>query len=102
MRSKDKDWRPIDLMGVPIKRTLESGMIITCEPGLYFNDILLQSAFNNPEIATFINHDKLDFFRREVGGVRIEDVFIVEENGCDIITKGIPKTVEDVERSMKK
>jgi Xaa-Pro aminopeptidase len=33
-------------------------------------------------------------------GIRIEDDVVVTESGCDVITDGVPKTVEEIEALM--
>ena len=55
--------------------TLEAGMVVTIEPGLYLKD--------------------------ESMGVRIEDDVLVTESGHEVITDAAPKTVEAVEALMK-
>lgn len=52
-------------------RTLEPGMVVTIEPGLYFIDMLLEELRARPE-ASQIDWAKVDFFR-PYGGIRIED-----------------------------
>lgn len=54
------------------RRDIQKGNYITIEPGCYFNDYILSQAFNNPEVAPYLNKDKIDEYRI-VGGVRIED-----------------------------
>lgn len=53
---------------------LMPGMIISVEPGLYFA--------------------KYDL------GIRIEDDVLITENGCEVLTAMIPKSVEDIEELM--
>ena len=67
-----------DLDGEP--RTLEPGMVLTVEPGLYFSPMDLEV----PERFRGI-------------GVRIEDDVLVTEKGPDVLTREIPKRVADVE-----
>jgi Xaa-Pro dipeptidase len=38
-------------------------MVLTVEPGCYFNDPLLDAALANPAQAVFINNDVLQRFR---------------------------------------
>ncbi|KPK16695.1 MAG: hypothetical protein AMJ62_04260 [Myxococcales bacterium SG8_38] len=62
------------------QRLLEPGFVLTVEPGLY--------------IAT----DAEDVDPRWRGiGVRIEDDVAVIPTGCDVLTEGIPKEIDDVE-----
>lgn len=35
-------------------------------------------------------------------GVRVEDTILITEDGCECLTKGIPRTVEEIEAIMKK
>lgn len=63
-------------------RILEPGMVITVEPGLYLGD-----ARKIPKEFRHI-------------GIRIEDDVVVTKNGCEVITDGVPKSVEDIEAYM--
>ena len=40
-------------------RFLEEGMVITVEPGCYFNAFLLEPAFKNPAQAKYLNAERL-------------------------------------------
>ena len=53
---------------------LEENMMFTLEPGLYFDELQL--------------------------GIRIEDTLLVTKDGCEVLTAGIPKTVEEIEAFM--
>ncbi len=64
-------------------RSLEPGMVLTIEPGCY-----IRSAPDIPEQFWNI-------------GIRIEDDAIVnQDSGCEIITSGVPKTINDIESLM--
>ena len=63
-------------------RLLEPGMVLTVEPGLY------------------ISHGSRGARRWWDIGVRIEDDIVVTRDGCDFLTKGLPRTVEEVEAVM--
>lgn len=65
-------------------RLLEPGMVLTVEPGLY--------------IAK--DCDTVDKQWRGIG-IRIEDDVLVTANGHEILTFGVPKTVDDIERLMQ-
>ena len=59
---------------------LRPGMVLTVEPGLYFGS----QAKNAPEIYRGI-------------GIRIEDDVLVTEDGCRVLSEGIPKEPEELE-----
>ncbi len=65
-------------------RALESGMVLTIEPGLYI-----------PEDCETVD-DKW----RGIG-IRIEDDVLVTEQGYSILTQAIPKTIADIEAVMQ-
>jgi Xaa-Pro aminopeptidase len=64
-------------------RKLESGMTLTVEPGCY-----IRPADNVPEHFWNI-------------GIRIEDDVLVTDSGCDIMTIDAPKTIADIEATMR-
>ena len=57
------------------EKPLEEGNVITVEPGLYFADLGI--------------------------GVRIEDDVLIHETNCEVLSIGIPKEIEDIERLFK-
>jgi len=64
-------------------RGLEPGMAMTVEPGIYI-------AADNPSVA-----------RKWRGiGVRIEDDVVVTRQGCEVLTRGVPKAVDEIEALM--
>jgi Xaa-Pro aminopeptidase len=104
-------------------RVLEPGMVLTVEPGLYIDPERETATFALREY----NEDELWERRYRLGaaaakqledeergraetiahpiprefrgiGVRIEDDVLITATGCDVLTRGTPKTVEEVER----
>ncbi len=61
-------------IGRYIDRELQPGMVLTVEPGLYIEDWEI--------------------------GIRIEDDVLVTEDGCEVMTAAMPKTVEEIEAFM--
>jgi Xaa-Pro dipeptidase len=79
-------------------RTLEAGMVITVEPGVYFIDALLEPALADPAVSRFLAADTLQRFRA-FGGVRIEDDVLVTASGSENLTH-VPRDVRDIEAVM--
>ena len=61
---------------VPSKAKLEPGCIITNEPGLYIDEWEM--------------------------GIRIEDDLLITETGCEVLSKDIMRTTEEIEDFMAK
>ncbi|WP_414434327.1 Xaa-Pro aminopeptidase [Alloalcanivorax venustensis] len=65
-------------------RQLEVGMTLTVEPGLY--------------IAP--DDDTVEDRWRGIG-IRIEDDVLVTKEGCDVLTRDVPKNIDDIEALMR-
>lgn len=63
---------------------LEENMIVTVEPGIYFNRLALQNARTLP-IARFIDFEVVERYYA-IGGVRIEDDILVTAEGYENLT----------------
>jgi Xaa-Pro dipeptidase len=68
-----------------LTRVLQEGFVVTMEPGIYFNDQLLNAAKGDSRGAC-INWPRVDAFRR-FGGIRVEDNLAVTANGCENLTR---------------
>ena len=66
-----------------VPKTLSPGHVITCEPGLYFIDPLIDQAAADPAMAIHLDLDRISGFRG-MGGVRIEDNVLILGVGADI------------------
>jgi Xaa-Pro dipeptidase len=82
-----------------LNRRLESGFILTIEPGIYFIPALIDRWWQERIHREFINYDKLESFKR-FGGIRTEDNILVAESGFRVLGPGIPKTIDAVESVM--
>jgi len=64
-----------------LRLPLEDGMVLTVEPGVYFSPHLLAPVRS----SAFIDHEVLARYE-SVGGVRIEDVVLITDDGCENLT----------------
>ncbi|KAG6364860.1 hypothetical protein INS49_006464 [Diaporthe citri] len=72
--------------GDPYSPPLQKDMVITCEPGLYFNRAYIEWFFaNNPKLASYVDMDVLEQYY-PVCGCRIEDCILVTEDGYENLT----------------
>ena len=61
-------------------KTFQPGMVMTIEPGLY------------------VDEGTKDVPSKYLGiGVRIEDDILITEDGCEVLTDGVPKEIDEVE-----
>jgi Xaa-Pro aminopeptidase len=81
-----------------LDRDLAPGMVVTIEPGFYQVPPLVERLRGDP-LAAQVDFDALDRFS-DVRGIRIEDDVLVTQEGAEVLTAGIPKDPEDIERAM--
>jgi len=71
-------------------------MVVTIEPGFYQVPGLLAAAQADPALSGLIDFDRLADFR-DVRGIRIEDDVLVTQQGFEVLSEGLPRSIEDVE-----
>lgn len=81
-----------------MRRTLQPGMVLTIEPGLYFVPALLKPALKDDKIAPFLNASRLREMM-DFGGIRIEDNLIITDEGYENLTN-VPKERDEIEKVM--
>jgi len=90
-RNPEFGWRSLRLA-----KALEPGFVITVEPGLYFIGELIDRCKAEQKYAPYIDYDTVEKYR-DFGGVRIEDDVLVTKDGCRVLGRKIPKSIEEVE-----
>ncbi|MGL5081283.1 MAG: aminopeptidase P N-terminal domain-containing protein [Microcoleaceae cyanobacterium] len=86
-------WLGLDVHDVGVyqwgenPQPLQPGQVLTVEPGIYIS----------PEIKPVEGQPEVDQRWRGIG-VRIEDDVLVTSEGYDVLTAGVPKSVEAMER----
>lgn len=68
-------------------RELEPGMVLTVEPGLY---VAPDTKVGNRTVAK----------KWQGIGIRIEDDVLVTKDGCEVLSKDAPKTIDEIESLM--
>lgn len=74
---------------------LQPGNVLTVEPGIYISPYIKPASREVDEVT--IEQPPVDPKWHGIG-VRIEDDVLVTENGCEILTAGVPKSVDAMER----
>lgn len=82
-----------------LAKALEPGFVLTVEPGIYFIPALIDKFRNEGRFMDFINYNKVETYKN-FGGIRIEDDVLVTADGNRVLGKPIPKTIEEVEKTM--
>lgn len=77
---------------------LQSGMVVTMEPGIYFIETIINSREKRKKYQKYINWDMVEKYR-SVGGIRIEDDILVTKSGFENLTT-VPKEVTAIEKLM--
>ncbi|KAG0687851.1 hypothetical protein C6P40_001771 [Pichia californica] len=66
-----------------LRRKLETGMVVTDEPGIYFSPFLIEKITKEQE--KYVNKEIVDKYMY-IGGVRIEDDILVTKDGYENMT----------------
>lgn len=87
---KARSWESIDASGGGdndrFSPLLKTGMVITCEPGIYFNKSYIENLLSQaPWIEQWVNRTVLEKYY-PVCGCRIEDCILVTDDGYENLT----------------
>jgi Xaa-Pro aminopeptidase len=84
------------LKSLRLARPLQPGFVFTVEPGLYFIPELARRWKAEGKFKDYIDYGMLETYL-DFGGIRIEENVLVTPEGCRILGKWRPRTVEEVE-----
>jgi len=91
------------LKNLRTSRIIDEGICITIEPGCYFRDFLINGEVPKEFFEfdlKYLNKERIQEFKKEIQGVRIEDVVLVTADGNENMSYDIPRSVEQIEKCM--
>lgn len=77
-------------------RPLRPGFVVTVEPGIYFIPQLIDQWRAEGLHKDFIDYAEVEKYK-DFGGIRIEDDYLVTDDGARLLGGHVPKTIQDVE-----
>ncbi len=83
-----------------LDRDLAPGMVVTIEPGFYVVPAILRDARFAALVERHVDREALARYG-DVRGIRIEDDVLVTEQGAEVLTAAIPRSVGEVEAAMR-
>lgn len=91
-----KETKQFGLKSLRLGKALSAGNVVTVEPGIYFIPELIEMWEAENKYAEFIHYDKVKAFQH-LGGIRIEDNFLIKANGYQHLGPELIKTVAEIE-----
>jgi len=91
-----KNTTQFGLKSLRLGKALESGYVLTVEPGVYIIPELIDRWKAENQFSEYINYDKLEQFRH-FSGIRVEDDFLITDTGSTMLGKHLAITTDEVE-----
>jgi Xaa-Pro aminopeptidase len=79
----------------------QPGSAVTIEPGIYIRRDALDHLPDTPRNREILSRLRPVAQRYFDIGVRIEDVYIFDENGVDRVSRGVPREIDEIEALMR-
>jgi len=92
-----KNTSQFGLKSLRLGKELQAGYVLTVEPGLYFIPELIEQWKAEEHLSSFINYEEVEKFK-SFGGIRVEDDFVITEEGSAILGKPLAISVDDIEQ----
>lgn len=89
------------LKSLRLGKELEEGYVLTVEPGIYFNPLLIDQWQAEKKLSEYINYDQVAKYRH-FGGIRIEDDFIITKTGSELMGEPLEMEISDLEAIRKR
>jgi Xaa-Pro aminopeptidase len=83
------------LKSLRLARPLQTGFVLTVEPGIYFIPELLQRHKAEGKFMDYINYERAETYFG-FGGIRIEENVVITREGHRILGKPRPRTLEEI------
>ena len=95
-KPEDKS-KEFGLKSLRLGKTLETGFCLTIEPGIYVIPELIDKFQAEGLHKSFINYEVVNR-HRDFGGIRLEDDFLVTDDGCRRLGNSeLPTTADKIE-----
>ena len=91
-----KDTVSFGWKSLRLGKKLEIGNVLTIEPGIYMIPTLIDIWQKDQRLKEFVNYDKLNEYR-DFGGIRIEDNYVITNDGYRKLGPHLIDSIEDIE-----
>lgn len=91
-----KNTTEFGLKSLRLGKELETGFVLTVEPGLYFIPELIDMWKAEKKFEEYINYQKVEEFK-SFGGIRVEDDYVITGSGHRKLGKELAISINDIE-----
>ena len=92
-----KNTTEFGLKSLRLGKALETGYVLTIEPGIYFIPELTSMWQTAQKFTEFINYEKVAAYN-DFGGIRVEDDYVITTDGHRKLGKHLAITADEVEQ----